>query len=65
MAHSADLVDELADELDTWLGVRIVNAGPDDARVFSDFRADPLARQWSGRSRVQVLPGALRFSGIR
>jgi hypothetical protein len=34
MAHPADLVDELANELDTWPGVRIVNAGPDDARVF-------------------------------
>src|SRR5258708_40152504 len=36
MAHPADLVDELANELATWPGVRIVNAGPDDARVFSE-----------------------------
>jgi hypothetical protein len=33
MAHPAELVDELANELDTWPGVQIVNAGPDDARV--------------------------------
>ena|SRR5437588_6036236 len=33
MPHAADLVDELANELDSWPGVRIVNAGPDEARV--------------------------------
>jgi hypothetical protein len=53
MAHPAELVDELANELDTWPGVRIVSAGPDDARVVYEHYEFGILRRDSGIAELR------------
>jgi Family of unknown function (DUF5519) len=54
MAHPAELVDELANELDSWPGVRIENAGPDDARVFYEQYEFGILRRDAGIAELHV-----------
>ena len=53
MAHPAELVDELANELDTWPGVRIVGAGPDDSRVLYEQYEFGILRRESGVAELR------------
>jgi Family of unknown function (DUF5519) len=54
MPHAAELVDELANELDTWPGVRIVNAGPDEARVLYEQIEFGILRRESAVAELHV-----------
>jgi hypothetical protein len=53
MPHPTELVDELANELDTWPGVRIVGAGPNDARVVYDHYEFGILRRESGVAELR------------
>jgi hypothetical protein len=53
MAHPAALVDELANELDTWPGVRIVVRGPDEALVLYEQHELGVLRRELGRAELR------------
>lgn len=57
MPHAAELVDELANELETWPGVRIVNAGPDEARVVYEQIEFGILRRESGIAELHESHG--------
>ena len=53
MAHPAALVDELANELDTWPGVRIDVRGPDDALVLYEQHELGVLRRERGLAELR------------
>jgi hypothetical protein len=53
VAHRSDLVDELANELDTWPGVRIVVRGPDEALVLYEQHELGVLRRERGLAELR------------
>jgi hypothetical protein len=54
MPHPTELVDELANELATWPGVRIVSEAPDDARVLYERYEFGILHRERGVAELRV-----------